>query len=270
MSTAKEIIKNVGKTLNKHWPKIATAFGGILLVTGGYLLGTEIPKFKKELEDKKAETGEEIDGVEKGKIAAKHFAAPASALIGGTLFLVASAVENDKRIAKLGTAACAISEMASKNIADYVDAAKDVVGEEKAKEIDDKVVEKKLKEAPKPDVIPEFVPEEGKYWCYDLTFDGLEGKPFLTTKNTLDAAVNDINRRLNAGDEVTLNEAYELIGHGLTGIGEAYGWRFDDCFKSSDQASFDISTTIMDGKPVYTIRPNAKLIDPGVFGYVEI
>lgn len=270
MSTAKEIIKNIGKGLNKHWPKIATAFGGVLLVTGGYLLGTEIPKFKKELEDKQAVAEKEIDGMEKGKIAAKHFIAPASALIGGTLFLVASAVENDKRIARLGTAACAISEMASKNIADYVDAAKDVVGEEKAKEIDQKAVEKKLEKVTKPDALPEFIPEEGKYWCYDLVFDGLEGKPFLTTKNALDAAVNEINRRLNGCDEVTLNEAYELIGHGLTGIGESYGWKFDDCFRSSDQASFDVGTTIMDGKPVYTIRPNAKLIDPGAFGYVEI
>ena len=54
-TTAKSIVKNIGKGFQKHWPKIATAFGGVLLVTAGYLAGREVPKYKEELERKREE-----------------------------------------------------------------------------------------------------------------------------------------------------------------------------------------------------------------------
>ena len=256
-TTAKSIVKNIGKGFQKHWPKIATAFGGVLLVTAGYLAGREVPKYKEELERKREEKGEDLSAMEKGKIAAKQFVAPACALVGGSMFLVVSACENDKRIAKVGSAACLVSEMTSKNMADYVETTKQVVGEEKAKEIEEKVKEKKVDRLAEAIDISEPL-TEGKYWCYDTTFGG---KPFMTDLNTLQAAENEITRRCLQGDEVTLNDAYELIGHEYIDIANVYGWRFDDCYKAKDVASLGVSTILRDGKPAFTITPNVKIID---------
>lgn len=265
MSTGKKIIETAAKGFKKQWPKIAVGVGAGLLVFGGFLLGTEVPKYKKVIEEREKETGEKVQPAEKAKIAAKQFAAPACAIAGGALFLVAASCENDKRI-NIATTAAAISEVTTKNLADYASAAKDVLGEDGDKEVKKKVKEKKLEAAPK---IPEapLTPQElqrtGKYWCYDLTFGGA---PFLTDVNTLEKAENEITSRILKGDEVTLNELYDFIGHERVEAADAFGWSYNSSHPSENRADFSIGTMIKDGIPVLTITPNVKIIDGGLYG----
>lgn len=262
MSAGKGIMTAVAKGFKKEWPKIAVGFGAGLLVFGGYLLGKEVPKYKKVIEEREKESGEKMQPKEKAKLAVKHFAAPAGAIIGGSLFLVASVCESEKRI-NMSTAAVAISEVATKNLADYASAAKEVLGEEGDKEVKKKVKEKKLKDAPPISGTP-TLPDSGKSWCYDLVFGG---QPFLTTVNDLKTAENEITARLLGGEDICLNEAYDLIGHERVEAADAFGWKYDDMRPTtSNKADFDIGTMIKDGVPVLTITPNVKIIDGGLYG----
>lgn len=279
MNTATKILQAAVKGLKKEWPKIATGLGAGLLVTGGYLIGREVPKYKAEIEklecEKKAraaeKTGEDEESEpedvkltfkEKAFVAVKHFAAPVGTILSGGGLLIASIVENDRRIS-LGTTAAALSELATKNFATYKDAVKEVVSEDGLKEIEKKVTEKKLEDAhlePAPlDIIP-----EGKVLCYDLAF----GKtPFYTDYNTLKAVENEITSRVLAGGygtKVSLNEMYELLGEDTTINGEALGWVFDDR-ESHRMADLCVSTALMNGQAVFTICPNVVEIDPEYF-----
>lgn len=259
MSKSKSIVEAAAIGFKKQWPKIAVGLGAGLFVLGGYLLGKEVPKYKKAIKQREEDKGEKLKSTEKAKMVVKHFGPAACAIAGGALSIVASVCETDKRIA-VGTTAVAVSEVATKNLTDYVAAAKDVVGEEKEKEIKKKVKEKKIAEVPAITVPP----ENGKYWCYDLVFDGPDGKPFMTTENELRAAENEGTRRMLCGDDVTLNEIYEMIGHRYLEVADAFGWRHS--LNKGDRVDLEISSIIKDGMPVFTISPTAAIIDPDRFG----
>lgn len=277
MNAAKKILQAATQGLKKEWPKIATGLGAGLLVTGGFLLGREVPKYKEELkkleEEKRANAAENksdeenpeevrLTFKEKAVVAVRHFAAPVGTILSGTGLLIASTVENDRRIG-LGTTAAALSELATKNLSTYKEAVSEVVSEENLRQIEKKVTEKKLEEAhlepPQTDEMP-----EGKALCYDLSFGRA---PFYTDYNTLRAVENEITSRILAGGfgtKVSLNEMFELFGQDAVTAGEALGWVFDDR-ESHRMADLNVSTALMNGKAVFTISPNVVEIDPEYF-----
>lgn len=268
MSTAKTLFDASMKGLKKHWPKIAVGVGSAFLLAGGYLLGREVPKYKKEVADKEAASGEKLKGKEKAKVIAKHFAGPTCAIVGGSLFVAASVCENSRR-AKIGATACAISEMTSGNLVSYKEAAKEIIGEEKEKEVQKKADEKKLEQAPP---IPYKMVPDGMFWCYDIAF-GTE--PFLTDLNTLRRVETDIYDELahaDYGDSITMNEIYERLGKTQQSKNddakflENFGYINDDKLEHR-RACFNIASTVKypEGLPVFTIKPNAVILDPDQF-----
>ena len=263
MSTSKAIFDAALKGLKKHGPKIAAGVGGALLLVGGYLLGREVPKYQEELKKRKEEAEGELPKKEKAKIFAKHFAAPACAIVGGALSLGASVCESERRIA-MGTTAAAMSEVATRSLEDHKQAVREVLGEEKAKEIEDKVEEIRGDRIGKSLDIPSTPADPGKFWCVDLIFGG---KWFQTDVPTLRSIENDLERSLLVEGEnatVSLNDAYERMGHELIGIGEAFVWRYDyhkKNGKGGKMVDLGISSRIIDGQPVITISPTVEMPD---------
>ena len=266
MNKTKAFLEASAKGLKKHWPKIAVGVGSAFLLVGGYLLGREVPKYKEEVAEKERMEEGKLPKKEKLKIAAKHFAAPACAIAGGTLFVTASVCENNRR-AKIGATACAISELTTGNLIDYKSAAKEILGEEKEKEIEKKAEEKKLEKAvPVPDIpIP-----EGKYWCYDVVFPT---EPFLTDVNELKAAQNKICGDLlemSEGDSITMSDFYDLVRPRNTVKNEDgevldyFGWINDNKY-SHAKPDLRIGSDVKNGIPVLTIKPNAVILDPDHF-----
>ena len=269
MSTAKNILGVVLKGFKKEWPKIATGLGAGLLVVGGYLVGREVPRYEAEIQRKEEEKGEKLTIKEKLPIAARHFAVPAGTLATGTVLTVASAVENDRRIG-LGTTAAALSEIATKNLDSYKDAAKEIVGEENAEKIQQKANEKLAEEIdikPLDEEIFGDISNETEYWCYDL-FCG--GKPFRTTVNKLHALENELTSRiLHGGDGVSISlaEAYDEMGHEYGSIADNVGWIFDSN-KSHSDVRFNVASMVKNGEPVLTIAPEVVLLTPENFSMV--
>lgn len=264
---AKKIFESAMNGLKKEWPKIATGLGAGLLVVGGYLVGREVPRYKEELKRKEEEKGEELTGKEKFAVGVKHFAPAAGAIVSGVTMVAASAIENNKRL-NLATGAAALSEIASKNatknLLDYKEAAKEVLGEEEKKNVDQKAKEKKLQEYEGTCEPCDYIPE-GKVLCYDLL---MGGEPFVTDYNTLRAIENEIKSRLLAtgeGGQISLSEVYDLMGRVRTmKAADAVGWIFDDKVSHRD-ANLHIDAMIVDGKPSLTICPEVILIDTEYF-----
>lgn len=264
MSKTERFVEAMARGLKKSWPKIAVIAGGALLAIGGYKAGLEVPRYEKEIREKEKASEEKLKKTEKAKIAAKHFVAPVCMAAAGGMLLVASICENDRRTA-IGSTAVAALEATSKTFADYKEATKEVAGEETEKEIRKKVKEKCLENTPAVQDPPfDKVPPsmQDMYWCYDLAFGG---EPFLTTKYKLEKAENEIQKQVLTGEEVTLNEAYYILGMNPVKMGESYGWKYDPEHPSSGTVDLDISTTEKNGVPVFSILPNANLIDKGFY-----
>ena len=274
MKNTKMIVDAVLKGLRKHAPKIAVGVGGALLLTGGYLLGREVPKYKKEVEEKSAELeeGEKLPVKEKAKIAAKHFAAPACAIAGGTMALCLSVHENEKRIAIGTTAATALSKLTeakSKELKEYKEAVKEIVSEEDNEKIESTAVQKREESITAEALdIPPYAPAPGMHWCKDEVFGG---QWFQTDIPTLQMCEIEGMRRLQAegyGGCITLNEIYELIGHELIGVGEVFGCVYDPQ-KSGKMVDIRIGSAIVNGQLILTIAPNVDIIDPDYFDVAD-
>lgn len=266
MNTAKAFFSAAATGVRKHWPKIAVGTGSAFLLVGGYLLGREIPKYKAEVAEKERMEPGKLPVKEKAKIAAKHFTAPTCAIVGGTLFITASVCENSRR-AKLGATACAISELSTGNLIDYKEAAKEILGEEKEKEIEKKAEEKKLERAMP---VPQTSIPDGLFWCYDVKFGG---EPFLTDVNTLKAAENKIRGdllELGEGDSISMNDFYDLVRDRMAiknedaSVLDYFGWINDGKYAHA-KPEINIGSDVKNGIPVLTIAPNALIIDPDYF-----
>lgn len=100
----------------------------------------------------------------------------------------------------------------------YRDKVVEVVGEEKAKEIDDKVYDQKLKDHPQDkDVV---LVGDGSVLCFDL----LTSRYFKSDPEYLRKVVNDMNFEMMANDWVSLNEFYDRVGLEPANLGEFMGW----------------------------------------------
>ena len=266
MKNSKVIIDTIVKVVKKHAPKIAVGVGGALLLTGGYLLGKEVPKYKKEIEEKtqNLEEGEKLPVKEKATIAAKHFVAPICVIAGGTAALCLSVHENEKRIA-IGTSAATVfsklSEIKDKNLNEYKEAVKDVVSEEEQGKIESVLAKKKEELATVDDMdIPPYPPEKGKYWCRDLVFGG---QWFQTDVPTLEKCEIELASRLLAegyGSTAALNDVYELVGHELIDAGDHFGFPYDPG-KGHKMVDLRIDSMISNGELILTISPDVSLID---------
>lgn len=54
--------------------------------------------------------------------------------------------------------------------------------------------------------------------------DSFSGRYFAATTTAVDAAINDVNRELNLGNSVSLNQFYSEVGLAHTQMGEVLGW----------------------------------------------
>lgn len=107
-----------------------------------------------------------------------------------------------------------------KMFTDYRNEVKKSVGEEKEKDIREKSVANNMAE---PSIIPCCKNDEVMY------YEPITARYFACTRERLDAAVNEVNRLLNIGDEVVLNLFFDELDLERSDAGYVLGWdiRFD-------------------------------------------
>lgn len=125
---------------------------------------------------------------------------------------------------------------------EYRDKVIDIVGEKKAKEIDDAITDKHLEDNPASK--QPIIVGDGKVLCYD----NLSGRYFTSDMESLRKIVNDLNFNLMTDMWVRLNEFYDRIGLEPINLGEELGWSVDHMI----ELKFSSRLTD-DGKPCLVI-----------------
>lgn len=229
--------KGVGMTLKKHSPEILTAVGIVGMGATTILAVKATPKAIELLDEAKHQlnvdilaksevTGEEYERVEKLKpkdvvktVWKLYIPAAVTGAMSIACIVGASSV-NARRNAAL-MAAYTISETSLK---EYKDKVTDIIGEKKEKEVREEIAKDKLKQNPVDDR-EVIITKRGNTLCYDI----LTGRYFRSDINTIDAAVNELNRRMIASPsgDISLNEFFHEIGLSNTELGNMLGWHID-------------------------------------------
>jgi len=244
----KEVFNTATKSMNEHKPELLTGTGIALMLIGtaGAIIATvktmQAATDKKEEKLKKIaanseeyaelseEEQQEYDGIVNSPVSAKEVAPvcwkwwmiPALADACGILCIILSDREQGKRLAS-AAAALAFHVAESK---DYKEAAKDILGEKKEKEIDEEAAKRNVKHRSTPSNY-ELLPVHGtacqKYQEY------YSGKKFWADPNYIRSCLNALNERiLDARDSceemVKLYEWFDILGIDRAGCGEDLGF----------------------------------------------
>ena len=243
----KEMFDSVSKFTNEHSPEIATGVGiacmfgatatavVVTVKTMNMLAAKKEEKLAEicpsgNFEDLDAEEQQEYDHVllakptlkDAAKVGWKWWLLPSSLLAAGTGCILYSDREQAKRISSL-MAKVGVLAFKAAEAKDYKEAAKEILGEEKEKEIDDAAVKKNAKRRStydyKNDNLPRFGTAVQRYMEY------YSGKEFWADPIYINEAVNELNARiLEVRDDgieeyVQLNEWNDILQIDRAGCG---------------------------------------------------
>ena len=214
-----KVAKNMQHTLGKYSPQILTGIGVAGMITTVVLAVKATPKALELIEDKKEELdADKLTIVDTVKAAWKPYVPAAVTGVLSTVCIIGGNAVGTRRTAALA-AAYKISETA---LHEYKDAIVETVGEEKAKEVKEKVIQNKLDKNP---VVEKqiIVTNKGAFLCYD----SLSGRYFQSDIETIRKAQNDINDYLFSEDYASLNMFYDFLGLEHTRLGAELGWKID-------------------------------------------
>lgn len=241
MSKLSVFFKAARNTASKHSPEILTGIGIAGMITTTVLAVKATPKALKLMEDAQYDKEEDLTVPEKVKVTWKCYI-PATLLgLASVGCLIGANSVNLRRKAALATA-YKLSETA---LAEYKEKVIETVGEEKAKDIRSAIAKDKMEKNPvtKSEVI---ITDKGE----SLFCDSISGRYFKSDMNTIEKAVNTINRRLLNEMSVSLTEFYSEIGLSPTSLSEELGWNMND-----GQIEIDFSSQITDdGRPCIYIE----------------
>ena len=216
--------KSTRSFLGKHSPEILTGLGVAGMVTSTVLAVKATPKaleLIKESRDELYPLDEtvKLTPIETIKAAWKPYI-PAVALSAVSISCIigASAV-NHKRNAALATA-YTISE---RTLVKYRDKVVETLGEKKEKEIRSKISQDKVDEN-KVSSSQVIITSKGN----TLFMDGVTHRYFRSDLDKINKVVNELNRRMNYENYISLDDFYNEIGLESTSNSSYLGWNLDD------------------------------------------
>lgn len=221
MSKFDGFIRSIKSTIVEHSPEILTGVGIAGMIATTIVAVKATPKAMQLIEEKKEELEcDKLPFTETVKATWKCYLPAAITCATSTVCLIGASSVSARRNAALVTA-YNISRTA---LSEYQEKVVEEVGEEKERVIREKVVQEKIDNNP---VNHNEVIIAGK--DTELFYDAMFGRYFKSDRNTVIAAMNEINRRLVAGDMyASLNEFYMELGMPGVDIGDYLGWNIDD------------------------------------------
>lgn len=217
----------------KHAPAILTVIGVAGFVATTFDAVRATPKALKAIEEEKErqnriladeayENGndivEQIDKlrpIELVRVTWKFYIPTVALGLASMACLIGASSVHHKRNAALAT----VYQLSQTALSEYKEKVIETIGEEKEREIQDKVAEERLKKNPvaNNEVI---IVEQGNTLCYDA----LSGRYFKSDINKIKSAVNEVNKTLLDDMYISLNEFYDEIGLSHTSLGNQLGW----------------------------------------------
>lgn len=234
-----QIFNGIQKMASQHSPEILTCIGIAGMVTTTILAVKATPKAlrligeaeetgRTELEKEGNYDDIHIEKLQKEvrkpinvvKVTWKCYVPAAVTGVFSIACLIGAQSVNARRTAALATA-YKLSETA---LAEFKDAAVDVIGEDKVKEVKQKIAENKVEKMTSDENRAKvIVTGDGD----TLFIDPFSNAQFQSSKNKIDAAVNELNRRMLTEMNVSLSELYDELGLEHTATSDDLGWRID-------------------------------------------
>ncbi len=244
--TVIKILKNIPSFLKKRSPEILTGIGiaGMIATTITAVKAT--PKALKLVDEREAKENKRLTKSEVVKTAWKCYIPAAVTGACSIACLVGASSVNAQRNAALA-AAYTFSETAFK---EYKEKAVEVVGEKKEQTIRDAIAQDKITKDPveNKEIV---ITDAGETLCYDV----LSGRYFMSDREKINRAVNEINRNMLTEMYVSLNDFYFQIGLPEIKLGEYLGWNVEKGYMDVQFGSH-IATN---GKPclviAYSVAP---------------
>lgn len=137
----------------------------------------------------------------------------------GALTIGCIVASNRIAVRRLATLAAAYGVL-SGDFDEYRNKAAELLGDKKAKTIDDKMAEEKIHKNPPPVNSPQVL-QPGEAWFQDLS----SGQNFIATRDRIEKARNDFNWYLMNEGYADLNDWYSQLGIEGTNVGNQLGWR---------------------------------------------
>lgn len=222
-----ELFNTVRKGIVKHSPEILTAIGIAGTVTTTVLAVKATPKAMKlveEAENEKTDNGccETLTKMEIVKVAWKPYIPAVITGVASVGCLIGASNVNIRRNAALATA----YQISTTALNEYKDKVVETIGEDKAKEIKDKIIDEKKEKV------------EATKATYIITndddiifYEPVSNREFKSTVNKIEKAMNEANKRMISGMEMhmTFNEWLDELNLPHSPIGDDIGWTANDC-----------------------------------------
>lgn len=254
--------KVVGRRLLRRLPGIMTASGvalnGLALFSGMRATAKSV----REIDAAEFEQDRELETDEKVKLVWKNYIPTVGEFVIANTLIIGGAAMRNKENAFLMTA-CSIADMTLK---EYKSKTIELFGEEKAEELESKVIEQRLlsskevneKTGNKTEVIETSeakLVEAGKFmpdpndpiWFFEV----YSGHVFKCTQREIDKAISECNKHLYTSNFVSINDFYWELGMkdiNMGTMGDAFGWKVDDGIIDVKYRLYDLN-----GTPCYAI-----------------
>lgn len=205
--------------VNKHSPEILIGIGIAGMISTTVLAVKVTPRALKLIEEaKKAEEKEKLEPVEVVKTVWKPYV---PSLVTGCLSIgciIGGTYVNGKRNVALATA----YKLAETTLADYREKVIETIGENKEKQIREKVDKKRIEQKPasKADIV---VTGNGETLCFDIN----TGQYFKSNVDRIRGTVNELNRRMLSEMYISWNEFLYEIGEKMIPNGDDLGWNIN-------------------------------------------
>ncbi len=213
------LVTNTKKYISKHSPEILTGLGVAGMISATVCAVTATPKALQLIELKKEELKtDKLTPVETIKAAWKPYIPTTILTVVSASCIIGASTVRYKRNTALATA-YAVSE---NTLLRYRDKVVETLGEKKEKDIRNKVDQDIVNET-KNDNTAIIVTSKGNTLCLDKE----SGRYFKSDLDTIEKAVNKLNRDLVYQQYVSLNSFYGEIGLDDVKSGELRGWNLD-------------------------------------------
>ena len=216
-----KLIESSKKKLSDNAPEIMIGFGLAGMLTSTIMAVKATPKAMAIIEEEEDYLNRELTKIEKAKLVWKPYIPAALGYCASTALIIGANNVNSKRSAMFAGA----YKLSEQTLATYRDKVIETIGEEKEREISDKVARDKVKEARQTSYhANEVIYGTGQCLCYDP----ISGRYFNSDMDKIRKVENDLNYRLMKENMISLNEFYTELGMECTDMGFKYGWNIDE------------------------------------------
>ena len=213
----KKIRNSIVDTVSDKSPEILIGFGLAGMLTSTILAVKATPKALGILEQE----DRELSKVDKVKLTWKCYAPAAIGYCASAACIIGANSVNAKRNAVLA-GAYKLSESA---LLEYRDKVKEVIGDEKEREIKDLIAHDRVNNDDKKEMRQEvIVAGNGDTLCYDMH----SGRYFKSNMEEIKGIANKVNYKLMQDNFLSVNDFYEELGLEPTVTGYDFGWNVED------------------------------------------